>query len=126
MQALDQTSTMYFTLDGTLPTTNSAIYSGAIHVGNGERSYSRANAFEAGYVNSVAATATFTSVPPLYNLFAPTLLDDGSFQFQYWAPPGTYVLEGTTDFVNWVPLGTNTFFGQPVLLDGSGSGGDAI
>jgi uncharacterized repeat protein (TIGR03806 family) len=115
----DQISTLRYTLDGTLPTTNSAPYTAPFNVV--DSGILKANAFEAGYVNSVAASATFTIVPPLYNLFAPTLLDNGSFQFQYWAPPGTYVLEGTTDFVNWVPLSTNMPSVSPFYLTDPGA-----
>jgi len=44
-------------------------------------------------------------------------LGDGTFQMQYWAPPGqTYILQETTDFVNWVSLSTNYPSVSPFFL----------
>jgi uncharacterized repeat protein (TIGR03806 family) len=120
LQGPDQTAALYYTLDGTTPTTNSALYTSPLTLT--ASGILKANAFETGYINSVATTASFTIVPPLYNLFAPTLLDNGSFQFQYWAPPGSYVLEGSTDLVNWVPISTNSYSASPFFLTDPGAG----
>jgi hypothetical protein len=98
---------LYYTLDGTLPTTNSILYSGPFNLT--ESAVVTANAFEANFVNSVAVSGMFTIVPPLDSLFAPTVLMDGSFEAQFSATPGqTYILQASTDLVHWTSLITNT------------------
>jgi uncharacterized repeat protein (TIGR03806 family) len=111
----DTDAALYYTLDGTLPTTNSILYSGPFNL-----TYSAvvtANAFQANYVNSVAVSGVFTIVPPLYSFLAPSFLDDGSFQMEYWAPAGqTYILQTSIDLVNWTPLSTNVPTTAPFTL----------
>jgi len=103
----DSNAALYYTLDGTLPTTNSILYSGPFKLNFS--AVVTANAFEENYVNSVAVSGVFTIVPPLDNFFAPALLADGSFQAEFWATPGqTYVLQASTDLVHWTSLVTNT------------------
>ena len=58
-------STIYYTLDGTTPTTNSAVYTGAISVGTTESLMAMATA--AGNTNSAVANASYT-----INLAAPS------------------------------------------------------
>src|ERR1019366_1365293 len=63
LTAPDTNATIYYTLDGSLPTTNSLLYSGGINLlANATVS---ANAFETSYNNSVAASALFL-VEPLH------------------------------------------------------------
>lgn len=101
----DGTATLYYTLDGSLPTTNSPVYSGGFMVFT--NTTVSANAFEAGYNNSVATSALF-QVQPLY-FTSQTLLSGGLFQLGFVGVPGSnYVLEATTNFINWTPIGTNT------------------
>ncbi len=122
--APDTNATLYYTLDGSLPTTNSILYNGPF-----ELAFSAlvtANAFEPGYVNSVAVSALFAIVPPLDNLFAPVLLTDGSFQAQFWATPGqTYVLQASTDLVHWTSLSTNTPSAAPFTWIDTGATNEA-
>jgi len=107
LQPPDANAALYYTLDGSLPTTNSMLYLGPFSLN--ASAVVTANAFEAGYVNSVVVSGLFTIVPPLNNFFAPALLANGSFQAQYWAPAGqTYILQASTDLLNWVPVSTNT------------------
>jgi hypothetical protein len=106
LQPPDANSTLYYTLDGTLPTTNSILYRGSFDLTSS--AVVMANAFESGYVNSVAVSGLFTIVPPLDNFFAPVLLN-GSFQAQFWALPGqTYILQASSDLLHWTSLSTNT------------------
>jgi len=101
----DTNAVIYYTLDGSLPTTNSVRYQGPILLTNGSMSVS-ANAWESGYTNSVSASALFV-VQPLY--FASQGFTNQVFQLRFAGAPGSnYVLEATTNFVTWVPLTTNT------------------
>jgi len=111
----DSNAALYYTLDGTLPTTNSILYNGPFLLNFS--AVVTANAFEVNYVNSVAVSGVFTIVPPLYSFLAPGFLADGSFQMEYWAPAGqTYILQTSTDLVNWTPLSTNVPTTVPFTL----------
>jgi len=100
----DNTSTLYYTLDGSLPTTNSLVYSGAFNIFT--NATISANAFEPGYNNSVAASVEF-QVQPLY-FTTPVWLAGGQLQLGFFGVPGSnYVLSATTNFINWTPVATN-------------------
>jgi hypothetical protein len=100
----DSNAVIYYTLDGSLPTTNSLRYAGPIELTNGAVTVS-ANAWESGYTNSVAASALFV-VQPLY--FASEGFTNHAFTFEFAGAAGSnYVLEATTNFAIWVPLATN-------------------
>jgi hypothetical protein len=91
-------------LDGSLPTTNSFLYAGAFNLFS--NATVSANAFEAGYYNSVAASAVF-QVQPLY-FTAESFLASRQFQLSFSGVTGSnYVLQATTNFVNWTPIATN-------------------
>ncbi len=122
LQPPDGLAALYYTLDGTLPTTNSTRYTGPFHMASSATVM--ANAFEAGYVNSVAVSGLFTIVPPLNNFFAPAFLANGSFQMQYWGPAGqSYVLQASGDLVNWFSLSTNVPAAAPFTLTDPGTAG---
>jgi hypothetical protein len=105
MMPPDTNAAIYYTLDGSLPTTNSARYEGTILLTNGSTTVS-ANTWENGYANSVAASALFV-VQPLY--FSSEGFTNHSFQLQFAGATGSnYVLEATTNFSIWNPLSTNT------------------
>jgi hypothetical protein len=106
LQPPDTNAAIYYTLDGTLPTTNSTIYRGPFNLDGS--AVVMANAFETGYINSVAVSGVFTIVPPLDNLFGAGFVAGGAFQMQFWAPAGqTYILQGSSDLINWISLSTN-------------------
>jgi hypothetical protein len=68
-------------------------------------------------VNSVAVSGAFTIVPPQDRLFGPEILTDGSFHVQFSGVVGqTYVLESSTDLLNWTPISTNTPVDVPFTL----------
>src|SRR4029077_6618212 len=107
----DTNATLYYTLDGTLPTTNSSAYLGPFALNHS--ALVRANAFETGFVNSVAVNAQFNILTNTLRFGAPTY-GGGVFQVQFSAATGqTYVLEASTDFVHWVALSTNVPAASP-------------
>ena len=103
-QAPDTNATIYYTLDGSLPTTNSLRYTGPVNLlGNAVVS---AGAFRTNYANSVATSALFL-VEPLH--FTSQSFTNSAFQLGFFGVAGSnYVLQATTNFVDWVPLSTNT------------------
>jgi len=100
----DTNASIYYTLDGSLPTTNSRLYSGIFNLTS--NATVSANAFEAGYNNSVVASALFL-VQPLS--FISEGFTNQQFQMGLAAVTGSnYVLEASTDLLNWIPISTNT------------------
>jgi len=112
-------ATLYFTLDGTLPNTNSFLYSAPILLTNS--ALLSVNAFAPGFNNSVAVSDTFTILPGIS--FTAAFLSNSVFTMQMvGATNKTYVLQGSTDFINWIPVNTNVPLSTPFLLvDPSGS-----
>jgi len=122
LQPPDAGAMLYYTLDGSLPTPASTLYSAPFTVTSSATV--TANAFEPGYVNSVAATGSFTIVPPLNNIFAPGFLANGSFQMQYWAAAGqSYILQTSGDLIHWTSLSTNAPATVPFTLVDPGAAG---
>jgi uncharacterized repeat protein (TIGR03806 family) len=115
LQPPDAEAAIYYTLDGSLPTTNSTLYTGPFDLTY--NALVTANAFETNFVNSVAVSGTFTIVPTLYSIFAPSFQPNGSFEMQYWAPAGqTYILQSSADLLNWTPVSTNMPTSAPFTL----------
>lgn len=103
LTAPDTNATIYYTLDGTLPTTNSLRYNGPFNLLN--TATISANAFETNYNNSVAVSALF-SVDPLH--FTSTQFTNNTFRLKFAGISGSnYVLQASTNFVNWIPISTN-------------------
>jgi uncharacterized repeat protein (TIGR03806 family) len=103
IQPPDTNSEVYYTLDGSLPTTNSLLYTGEFMLTS--NATVTANAFETNYVNSIAASALF-QVEPVQ--FLSENFSNGVFQLQFLGVAGSnYVLQASTDLVNWIPLVTN-------------------
>ena len=65
----------------------------------------RAKAFENGYNNSVAANATFIINPAQ---FTSVSLTNGTVRLFFTGTIGaTYVLQASTNLINWTPVATN-------------------
>jgi hypothetical protein len=105
LSAPDTNATIYYTLDGTLPTTSSAQYSGMFKLtGNATLT---ASAFETNYDNSIGASAAFVVVPMSFT--SAGYAAGGQFQLGFAGAAGdTYVLQATTNFTDWTPISTNT------------------
>ena len=111
LQAPDTNATLFYTLDGSLPTTNSLLYIAPFPLSN--TAVVSANAYETNFNTSVAATAQFTLQTNMV-LSAPLFLNGGAFQLQFTAAPNqSYVLQASANLVNWVPLSTNTPASSP-------------
>jgi len=104
LQAADPNAALYYTLDGTLPTTNSFLYSGAFRLSS--NAIVSANAVETNFVTSVASSALFFIQP--FRFTSANFLTNGQFQLEFSGAPGSnYVLEATTNLSNWTPISTN-------------------
>ncbi len=102
----DNNATLYYTLDGTLPTTGSLLYTGPFTLTNSVTV--EANAFETNLVNSVAATALFDIEPAVYFTSAEALANN-TFQLNLSGIQGSsYILQASTNLTDWVNLSTNT------------------
>ena len=109
----DTNTTIYYTLDGSLPTTSSFAYAGPIMLTNSVTV--NANAFEAGFNNSVAASGVFTILPSIF--FTASAFSNGVFQLQLSATPNqTYVLQASTNLTKWFSVSTNTPSATPFYL----------
>jgi uncharacterized repeat protein (TIGR03806 family) len=110
----DTNATLYYTLDGTLPTTNSLLYSHPFVLTS--NATVEANAFETGFNNSVAATATFT-IKPAVTFTGVEYFTNGAFQVQLNGVVGkTNILQGSTDLTTWVSINTNVPLATPFYL----------
>ncbi len=105
LQHPDANALLHFTLDDTLPTTNSPVYSGPFLLRT--NAILQAKAFETGFSDSIASTAFFTVATPVYFTANP-YFQSGSVHLPFSGVPGrSYILQGTADLKHWVPVNTN-------------------
>ncbi len=106
-----------YTLDGSLPTTNSALYAGPFRLTT--NATVSASAFAAGFINSVAASAYF-QVQPID--FLSENFSNNVFLMSFLGANGSnYALQASVDLTNWVSLSTNTGAVAPVELEDPGA-----
>ncbi len=107
-------ATIYYTLDGSLPTTNSLKYTGPILLTTSTTV--NANAFESGFNNSVAASGVFTILPPIF-FTSPGMFSNNVFQLHLSATPNKpYILQASTNLTQWASINTNTPPATPFYL----------
>lgn len=95
-----------YTLDDSLPTAESPLYSGPFSLST--NAIVQVKAFADGYSDSIATLAYFTLGSVVY-LDPHVRLADGIVHLPFNGVPGRpYVLQSTTDFRNWIPLSTNS------------------
>ena len=105
LAAPDTNAMIYFTFDASLPTTNSLLYAGPLSLTSNLTL--SASAYATGYINSVTASALFIIQPMQFT--SAGFATNGQFQLNFLGVPGqTYVLQASSNLVNWVPLSTNT------------------
>jgi mono/diheme cytochrome c family protein len=105
LQGPDTNAALYYTLNGALPTTNSLLYTAPFLLTNSATL--SASAFETNFNNSVAASALFIVQPGII-FTSPGFFTNGTFQLRVsGVSGGNYVLQATTDFVDWTSLATN-------------------
>ncbi len=103
LQSTNVGAAIYYTLDGTSPTTNSLLYSGMFNLTS--NAVVSASAFETNYINSATASAVFF-VPPVQ--FLSENFSNGVFQMQFLGSIGSnYVLQVSSNLMSWTPLFTN-------------------
>jgi uncharacterized repeat protein (TIGR03806 family) len=104
LQHPDTNVTVRYTLNNTLPTTNSPIYTGPLVFTSDTTLL--AKAFKPGFNDSVAAAAFFSARQPISLRAAHYFA--GQFDLQLSGLAGqTYVFQATTNFMTWVSLSTN-------------------
>jgi uncharacterized repeat protein (TIGR03806 family) len=110
----DTNAAIYFTLDGTVPSSASSLYSGPFMLSS--NAIVRANAAEVGFSTSVSVLAQFNILPGIvFSSFG--FSTNGTFQLELSGPPGkTYILQGSTDFANWIPISTNVPTSSPFTV----------
>jgi mono/diheme cytochrome c family protein len=114
IQPPNTNAAIYFTLDGTLPTNTSSLYTGPLVLTN--TLTLRANVFEPGFTNSVAAGDLFTILPGVNFVGLPSF-SNGVFQTQLSVEMGkSYIFQASTNLSTWISLSTNSPLSSPFNL----------
>jgi hypothetical protein len=104
LQTNNAGAAIYYTLDGTLPTASSILYSAPFLVTS--NLILTASAFAGGYINSFASAAQFAIQPLLFT--SPGQFVNNQFILPVLGVSNTsYALQASTNLINWVPISTN-------------------
>jgi hypothetical protein len=104
LSAPNPNAAIYYTLDGSLPTTNSLLYTGAFNLFS--NATVSASAFAASYDNSVATSANFLVQPLAF--VSVDFLANKTLQLGFAGVTGSnYVLQASTNLATWVSITTN-------------------
>ena len=109
-------ATIYYTTDGTTPTTNSLMYPGPVPT-EGSSFVLKALSVENGYSNSIIATATYSETVAATPVFVPgsgPIANGTSISISCATPNSTiyYTLDGTT------PTTNSSVYSGPIALNG--------
>jgi uncharacterized repeat protein (TIGR03806 family) len=105
LQSTNNNATIYYTLDGSLPTTSSFAYVAPFTLTNNAMVV--ASAFENNFDNSLATRAQFVVVPGIA-LTSGGYASSNVFVLGFNSvASNSYVLQATTNLVNWIPISTN-------------------
>ncbi len=105
LSAPDTNAAIYYSLDGSLPSTNSVRYSTAFLLAS--NATLKASAFQAGFDTSIAATALFLVQPLRFT--SAGFLPNRNFQMGFMGvTDSNYVLQASTNLATWTPVSTNT------------------
>jgi mono/diheme cytochrome c family protein len=119
LQPPDPNATLYYTLDGSLPTSNSLQYTGPFNLTN--TATVSANAFETNFITSVAPSDLFI-IQPGVSFTAPGFFTNDMIELQLSGTPGqTFVIQTSTDLVNWIPVLTNVPAASPFSVTVAGA-----
>ncbi len=122
-EAVTNDTTLYYTLDGSLPTTNSTPYTGPILLTNSATV--NINAWAPNYTNSVVGSAQYTILPGIY-FNSPGEFTNGIFQMSFTGPVGSnYVLQVSANLLQWTSISTNTPAISPFVLSDPSAPGAA-
>jgi mono/diheme cytochrome c family protein len=114
LQSTNSNATLYYTLNGTLPTTNSFVYSAPFTLTN--TATVMANAIWNNFNNSIASSALFILNPP-GSFTSQGFALNGTFQLGFTGYIGTnYILQASSNLLNWTSLITNLDTANPFLL----------
>ncbi len=107
-------ATIYYTLDGSLPSSNSLVYVGPIMLTNSAAV--TASAYETSFNNSIGVSGLFTIVPPILFISQPTL-SNGVFQIELsGVPNGNYIAQTSTNLTQWTSISTNSSVNAPFYI----------
>jgi Chitobiase/beta-hexosaminidase C-terminal domain/FG-GAP-like repeat len=112
----DPNATIYYTTNGSTPTTSSSVYSGSVYIGR--TTTLKALATDSGYLNSSIASAVYTIVadPPSFSLTSGSYV--GAQTLTLWDDTGGsphiyYTTDGTT------PTTSSTLYSGPITVSSS-------